>query len=314
MSAAPPSFGFPAGRAVVIGEALVDVVHHRDGSVAEHPGGSPANVALGLARLGREVELIAWLGKDAHGEAVAAHLESSGVTIAPASWGAASTSLAIATLDASMQAAYEFDLEWALSPDANLGESPLVVHTGSIAAVLEPGATAVAKLLREAKGTATVTYDPNARPSLMGEPANALAYVETMIGLSDVVKVSDEDIAWLTGASPDDIAPRWIALGARLVVVTRGGDGASAYLADGRRIDVSAQRVDVVDTVGAGDSFMGGLIDGLWSAGLLGAESREALGTIPESTLRSILERCARIAAITVSRAGANPPTSAELS
>lgn len=306
--------GLEAGRAVVIGEALVDVVHDRDGSVAEHPGGSPANVALGLARLGRTVELIAWLGKDAHGEAVANHLESSGVAIAAESWGAASTSLAIATLDESMQATYEFELEWALSADANLGESPLVVHTGSIAAVLEPGATAVAKLLRKARATATVTYDPNARPSLMGEPAAALAHVETIIGLSDVVKVSDEDIAWLTGEGPDEIAPRWIAQGARLVVVTRGGDGASAYLADGRRIDVAAQRVAVVDTVGAGDSFMGGLIDGLWTAGLLGGASREALGAVQEATLRTILERCARIAAITVSRAGANPPTSAELS
>jgi len=311
---APAPAGPRAGRAVVIGEALVDVVHGSDGFVAEHPGGSPANVALGLARLGRDVELIAWLGRDAHGAAVAAHLEASGVKIAPESWGAQSTSLAIATLDESMQATYEFDLEWALADDANLGEAPLVVHTGSIAAVLEPGAAAVTKLLRAARTTATVTYDPNARPSLMGEPAAALGYVERMIGLSDVVKVSDEDIAWLTGAGPDDIARHWIALGARVVVVTRGGEGASAYLADGRRIDVAAQPVAVVDTVGAGDSFMGGLIDGLWSAGLLGAASRERLGSVPDQTLRTILERCARIAAITVSRAGANPPTSAELS
>jgi fructokinase len=301
------------GRALVVGEALVDVMHAADGSVAAHPGGSPANVALGLGRLGRDVALLCWLGDDDNGRAVASHLEASGVKLADGSWGAAHTSVATATLDASGAARYEFDLTWDLPADASADDEPLVVHTGSIAAVLEPGAGAVLALVEAARATATITYDPNARPALMGEPAAARGHVERVIALADVVKVSDEDIAWLTGKTPEEIVQGWLELGPSLVVVTRGGDGASAWTREGERIDVPAPAVAVVDTVGAGDSFMGGLIDGLWEAGLLGAERREELAKAPRDVLERILARCARIAAITVSRAGANPPWSSEL-
>lgn len=301
------------GVALVVGEALVDVVHAADGSVAAHPGGSPANVALGLGRLGRDVRLLCWLGDDDHGRSVATHLEASGVELLAGSWGAKRTSVAAAHLDAAGAATYDFDLTWDLPPAVDVPEGTLVVHAGSIAAVLEPGADAVAALVERARPTATVTYDPNARPSLMGTPKGAWEKVSRMIALADVVKVSDEDVAWLTGGSFEE-ASRWLELGPSLVVVTRGGQGASAWTRDGRRIDVEAPRVDVVDTVGAGDSFMGGLIDGLWGAGLLGADARSALASASTETLAAILERCARIAAITVSRAGANPPRVGELS
>lgn len=302
-----------SGGALVVGEALVDVVHAADGSIAAHPGGSPANVALGLGRLGREVALLCWLGRDDNGATVARHLEGSRVRLAEGSWGADRTSVATATLDASGAATYSFDLGWELPAGARPEGDPLVVHTGSIAAVLEPGADAVLALIAAARDTATITYDPNARPSLMGDAASAREKVERAIALADVVKVSDEDIEWLTGGSPEDVAPAWLALGPSLVVATRGGDGATAWTRDGRRIDVAAPAVTVVDTVGAGDSFMGGLIDGLWEAGLLGADRRGELSTIPTLVLEQILARCARIAAITVSRAGANPPWSEEL-
>lgn len=299
-------------RALIIGEALIDEVRTQDGAVTAHPGGSPANVAIGLGRLGRDVELLTWLGKDEYGERVSQHLAASRVALAAGSTDAATTSISIAHLDETGAATYDFELEWDVPAGAVAGDA-LVVHTGSIAAVLEPGAAGVLRILREARPTATITYDPNARPSLMGEPADALAKVEEILALADVVKVSDEDIAWLTGQEPEAVAPAWIEKGPRLVVVTRGGSGASAWTADGRRLDIAAPRVDVVDTVGAGDSFMGGLIDGLWSAGLLGAGQRDAIGTADDAVLSEILERCARIAAITVSRAGANPPSSADL-
>lgn len=299
-------------RALIIGEALIDEVRTHDGAVTAHPGGSPANVAIGLGRLGRDVELLTWLGKDEYGERVSQHLAASHVALAAGSTDAATTSISIAHLDETGAATYDFELEWDVPAGAVAGDA-LVVHTGSIAAVLEPGAAGVLRILREARPTATITYDPNARPSLMGEPADALAKVEEILALADVVKVSDEDIAWLTGQEPEAVAPAWIEKGPRLVVVTRGGSGASAWTADGRRLDIAAPRVDVVDTVGAGDSFMGGLIDGLWSAGLLGAGQRDAIGTADDAVLSEILERCARIAAITVSRAGANPPSSADL-
>jgi len=299
--------------ALVVGEALVDVVRRRDGRVAEHPGGSPLNVAVGLARLGREAHLLTWFGSDERGAAVRAHLEGSGVRIVPGSDGAPRTSTAVASLDEEGVATYGFDIDWRLPATSGAAE-PLVVHTGSIAAVLEPGAAQVAELVAAQRERATVTYDPNLRPALMGEPERAARRVEPMLDLADVVKVSDEDLDWYApGEDVETVARRWAARGPAIVVVTRGGEGALAVTAAGLRVTVAAPPVAVVDTVGAGDSFMGGLVDGLWSAGLLGAERREALRAVDAATLREVLERCARIAAITVSRAGANPPTAAEL-
>ncbi|WP_084075068.1 carbohydrate kinase [Demequina sp. NBRC 110052] len=301
-------------HALVVGEALVDIVYRADGSEDRVPGGSPANVALTLARLGRDAELLTHLGTDEPGAAVAAHLAASGVTLAPGSTDAARTSAATAVLDADGAATYVFDLAWHVSPAAAPRPAPAVLHTGSIAAVIEPGATDVRRLAAELRSEATITYDPNARPALMGTADEARPVIESMVALSDVVKVSDEDLAWLAeGQTPEEVCQAWVALGPAVVIVTRGGDGASAFLASGERVDVPAPAVTVVDTVGAGDSFMGGLIDGLWSAGLLGASHRDALRSLSPATLKPILERCARIAAVTVSRAGANPPTSAEL-
>jgi fructokinase len=306
-------------HALVIGEALVDVVISVDGSAEVHPGGSPANVAIGLGRLGRDVELLAYLAEDDNGAIVREHLAASQVALASGTLGAPRTSVATAHLDESGAATYDFDLEWAIADGAEPRPEPLVVHTGSIAAVLAPGAEAVRSLvasLRHGAGNsgATVTYDPNARPSLMGSPQDARKAIESMVALSDVVKVSDEDLAWLASTDDvDSVAKGWLDLGPAFVVVTRGGSGATAFLRGDRSVHVDAPRVEVADTVGAGDSFMGGLIDGLWSADVLGGDRREALRQIPDATLVAILERCARIAAITVSRPGANPPGSAEL-
>ena len=299
-------------HALVIGEALVDVVRKPDGTQTAHAGGSPANVAFGLARLDRRVELLTSLGDDAYGALVRSHVESSGATIAP-STPAPRTSVATANLDARGVATYDFDLEWALPDGPTTQPGPLVVHTGSIAAVLEPGASAVERLVAGAREYATVTYDPNVRPSLMGDRGHAESTIERFVALSDVVKVSDEDLSWLFPAqSPADAARRWLALGPALVVVTLGSEGALAACEAGT-VSVPPVRVEVADTVGAGDSFMSGLIDGLWSAGLLGGHRRDALRRIDLPTVTTILDRCARIAAITVSRSGANPPTRADL-
>lgn len=300
-------------RALVVGEALVDVVHRTDGSVESHPGGSPLNVAIGLARLGREAHLLSWFAEDEGGAALRAHLAGSGVHLVEGSAGAARTSSAVATLDATGAASYEFDIDWQL-PSEPVSIDPVVVHTGSIAAVLDPGARDVLTLVGSHRGTATVTYDPNMRPALMGSPAQAAARVEPLLELADVVKVSDEDLAWYSGGQDvTELARAWASRGPALVVVTLGGSGALAVTSSGLKVEITAPKVQVADTVGAGDSFMGGLVDGLWSAGLLGAHRRDALHAIDEATLRSVLERCARIAAVTVSRPGADPPTAAEL-
>ncbi|MDM7855636.1 carbohydrate kinase family protein [Cellulomonas alba] len=298
-----------------MGEALIDVVERADGLREAHPGGSPANVALGLGRLGRSVALATWLADDADGEIVRRHLAESGVRVLDGNRGAVTTPIATAHLDAQGTATYEFDLEWDLADSwTDEPADPLVVHTGSIAAVLEPGAPKVRHLVRRHRDRATVTYDPNLRPALMGSRELARPHVDAIVRLADVVKVSDEDLAWLEpGVAPAEIAEEWCRVGPAAVVVTHGGEGAFAATSAGARLHVAAPAVPVADTVGAGDSFMGGLIDGLWSAGLLGGDRRAALHDADQSVLEAVLARCVRIAAITVSRAGANPPWSREL-
>lgn len=304
-----------AARALVVGEALVDVVLRPGEEPADHPGGSPANVAIGLGRLGRRVDLLTWLGDDAYGDLVRAHLAGSDVHVLAGDRAPERTPVARAHVDAEGVATYEFDLTWDL-PDRwdEDTEPPVVVHTGSIATVIAPGGEAVAALLAARRATSTVTYDPNLRPALMGSPEATLPVVERLVALADVVKVSDEDLGWLhPGVAPVEVARDWVRRGPALVVVTLGGEGAFAVTAGGAELTITAPKVTVADTVGAGDSFMGGLIDGLWSAGLLGADRRDALRAVDRATVEQVLVRCARIAAITVSRPGANPPTTADL-
>lgn len=305
-------------RALVVGESLVDVVQGPDGrTLGRHPGGSPANVALGLARLDNRVDLLTWLGRDEDGERVLAHLAGSGVGVVPGSTGAARTSTATARLDASGVAAYDFDLDPAM-PSVRLDdlegrEGYDLVHTGSIAAVLGPGASVVEGLLSRTRHRATISYDPNARPALMGDPEVALAKVMAYVSVSDVVKVSDEDLAWLRpGVDPLDVAGAWLMRGAGLVVVTRGEHGADALTRDDH-VHVDSPSTAVVDTVGAGDSFMSGLLDGLGRARLLGAGRREELRAVGADTVRSVLLHAALVASVTCSRPGADPPWTRDL-
>ena len=302
-------------RALVIGEALIDVVRSGTETLGRHPGGSPLNVAIGLARLGRGVDLLSWFGADEDGMTITAHLAASGVALVPGSDSAEHTSVATATLDATGAATYDFDLSWQVPAVwASPAAAPLAVHTGSIAAVLEPGGPDVARILEAHRPTATITYDPNMRPSLMAPVAQTRPLVEHLVHLSDVVKVSDEDLAWLEPDSdPAAVAHRWATLGPAAVIVTRGGDGAVAVTSSGLTVEIATPQVTVADTVGAGDSFMAGLIDGLWSAGLLGGDRRAALHLADAGVWTAVLTRCARIAAITVGRPGANPPTRSEL-
>ncbi|GAA1712926.1 carbohydrate kinase [Isoptericola hypogeus] len=302
-----------SAHVLAVGEALVDVVHRTDGSSAEHPGGSLANVALTLGRLGRDVRLATWLGDDERGATVRDWLAESAVALAPGSDGAARTSVAQATLDAEGAATYEFDLEWRVPEGTAAAPDTLAVHTGSIAAMLAPGAADVRRLVEAARATATITYDPNARPALMGDAAEVRPRVEELVALADVVKVSDEDLAWLApGTDPLDVARAWQRTGPAVVVVTFGGSGTTAVTAAGE-VTMKAPRVDVVDTVGAGDSFMGALLDWLWGADLLGAHRREALRGIDRAATARMLVRAVAVAAVTVSRAGANPPWPTDL-
>jgi fructokinase len=300
---------------VVVGEALVDLVGQRGGrTLAAHPGGSPANVALGLARLGIPVTLKTRIGRDALGEMVLAHLEASGVRVDGGPDDGASTSLAIATLFAGI-ATYDFRIDWDVEDLAPLPIETRCLHTGSLATALAPGNASVLDLVEREheRGRVTVSYDPNVRPALLGDAARARPDVERLVALSDVVKVSNEDIRWLYPDRPDEeIAQGWLALGPALVVVTRGDEGVYA-VAEGAEVRRPAVPVDLVDTVGAGDSFASGLLDGLNRADLIGGARRDALASIDEATLASVADAAALIAAITCSRPGADPPTRNEV-
>ncbi|MGN6610285.1 MAG: carbohydrate kinase family protein [Angustibacter sp.] len=304
---------------MVVGLSLFEVVVRVDvdGSqrVERHVGGSPANVAIGLGRLGHDVALATCLGHDADGDLVRARLSDDGVRLVEGSASAARTSTATAHLDATGSASYEFDLVWDLLPvDVT---SAGHVHTGSIAAALMPGSAAVSVALHGARAQgATTSYDPNLRPGIIGSADDERPAVEALVAASDVVKASEEDVAWLYSAhTVEEVGRLWLDLGPSLVVVTLGGEGAIAWHrgTPDQPIHVAPQRVQVVDTVGAGDSFMSGLLSGLLDAGLLGQGAREALRASAPDDVRPALERAVATSAITCSRAGSNPPTRPEL-
>lgn len=300
---------------VVVGEALVDLVGQRGGrTFSAHPGGSPANVALGLARLGVPVTLKTHLGRDAFGEMILSHLQASGVRVDSSDEGGAKTSLAVATLAAGV-ASYDFRIDWEVGPLAPLPVETRCLHTGSLATVLPPGDASVIDLMEQEhkRGRVTVSYDPNVRPALLGDAERARPQIERLVAVSDVVKVSDEDLGWLYPDRHDEeVARAWLALGPALVVVTRGGAGVYAVSAS-LELQRDAVAIDLVDTVGAGDSFTSGLLDGLNRADLIGGARRDALVAIDEATLGSVVDAAAMIAALTCSKPGADPPTRAEV-
>ena len=298
---------FTPASILVVGEALVDVVR-RDGEDVVHPGGSPLNVAVGLQRLGVPATLHSSFGADPHGVAIAQHLEASEVAVTGSTVSDRETSVALATLAADGAATYTFSIDW----DPARLEVPEgtfdAVHTGSIGAALEPGATMVEELLTKLRPTTTISFDPNVRPQLMGEPEEARVRVERFVALADLVKASDEDIAWLyPDATVAEILEHWLELGPALVVVTRGAHGADALAASGPA-HVPAPPTEVADTIGAGDSFMAGLLAALSDMKLLGARRRRDLRELHAADVGLVTRFAARCAAITVSRPGADPP------
>lgn len=287
---------------VVVGEALVDIVVSPEGSVG-HPGGSPANVAYGLGRLGVKTALLTSIGDDHHAAAIEEHLRSAGVVLLPGSQRPGRTATATATLTSDGSAHYEFDISWEL-PRAAPATLPKVLHTGSIGAFLAPGAAVVRELLEQSHQRCVVTFDPNIRPALLGSHREAQAIFEDLVPFTEVVKLSDEDALWLYPGVPlEDVPQRILECGAGLVVITRGSEG-SLLATETTRVIVPAISSSVVDTIGAGDSYMAALIHGLLHRGAEG---------LTASSLTSLGSLASKAAAITVRRAGAQPPTLEEL-
>ena len=290
-----------AASFLVIGEAIVDVFH-RGAAVVRHPGGSPTNVAVGLSRLGHPVAELSYLGQDDDGTLLRDHLRAAGVREQPGALVAPASSVAEVTVDAAGDASYAFSVTWD-APTTIDWTGIDVVHAGSIALALEPGAGHVLALLRSRPASVLATIDPNVRPAFL-PTEDALARLTPFFELADLVKLSDEDAAVLyPGLAPDAVLDRLLDGGAGIAAITLGARGAILASAAGR-VGVPADAPVVVDTVGAGDSFMAALISAVATAGAWEPDAAELL---------RFGRYAARAAAITVSRTGADLPTAAEL-
>jgi fructokinase len=313
----------------VVGETLIDLLpvggqrtgadRPRDDLYQAVPGGSPANVAVGLARLGVPTRMAARISGDPPGRILRRRLAEAGVDLRGVVEAAEASSLALVTHG---PAGPHYDLRLHDTADWQWAEAELervdpaslsALHVGSLAAVLPPGAHEITALVRRVRGTATVSYDPNVRPEQMAAVPDAHTRIKALMGLADVVKLSDADLAWLApGTAPAEFAGRAVAAGAAVAVVTRGAHGVVAACAGGR-FELPAVPVEVVDTVGAGDSYMSTLIAGLHDRGLLGAAARPALRAVEKDVLAAVLHDAALAAALTCGRRGSDPPTSDEL-
>ena len=299
----------------VLGEAVVDLVPgDRPGQYQARPGGSPLNVAVGLARLGHRTALMARLTDDTFGRQLRAHAVAEGVDLAQAPHAAEPATLAVVSLDTSARASYDFhiagtaDWQWTDAELARIPRETSVLHVGSLASWTSPGDlrvhAAAAALRRE--GNVVVSYDPNVRQDLLGEPTRARPLIERFASVAHIVKASREDIDWLyPGAGPEQVSDRLLDLGALLVVITDGPRGAHLFRAGHSPVSCQGLQVKVADTIGAGDAFTAGLLGGLSRRGLLAPGD---LLRWPSELLAETAAEAVLISALTCERVGADPP------
>ena len=290
----------------VCGEVLIDILP--TGPVV---GGGPANTAKALARLGYDVDFIDGISTDAFGVSARKELERDGVGLSLVLSSDKPTSTATVTLDATGSASYEFLIDgtatfdfthsWLPDPERL---KPAVLHIGTLVTIVEPASTLLHEWAIKTAEFAPIVFDPNVRTSVVADRVKYRAAVEKWVGISSVVKLSDDDISWLyPDEAMDEVAQRWIAGGTSLVVVTRGAKGIIGYAEHGFE-EVVGAKVSVVDTVGAGDTVGAILVEGIVKHSVSGLHGQ---------VLNAVLHRAAVAAGITVSRAGAQPPRLHEL-
>ncbi|MPY33459.1 carbohydrate kinase [Streptomyces adustus] len=298
---------------VVAGEALIDLVPQGPGALAgltPVPGGGPYNTAVALGRLGSPTAFCSRTSYDAFGEALLDGLRRAGVDVSAVQRGTEPTTLAAATLDASGSAAYSFYVEGTAdrlftAPD-RLPDRTRAVSFGTCSLVLEPGASAYAELLRSSSGQGLfTTLDPNIRPGLIPDADAYRARFRSWLPSVTLLKLSEDDARWL-GGTPGE----WLAAGPSAVVITRGGDGLTVFTGDGGEYSVPGEKTEVVDTIGAGDTVNAALLHGL---SVQDALSPGALAALGADGWTRLLRFAARAAALTCSRAGAQPPYAHEL-
>ena len=302
----------------VCGEVLIDLIpyaasHELAGSGTKQAivGGGPANTAKALAKLGFDSHFIDGISTDAYGQRAKAELLADGVQLDHAMFSDKGTCTADVTLDANGSASYiftidgtatfDFSHDWLPDPYA---VKPAVLHIGTLVILVEPGATILHEWASTVADVAPIVFDPNVRSSVVGDRDLYQAAVAKWVAISAVVKVSDDDLAWLyPGQDPVAIAQEWIADGCALVVITRGADGLVGVTNQGV-VEVPGVKITVVDTVGAGDTVGAVVVEAIVEQGL---------ANLHGEALAAVLTRAAKAAGITCSRAGANPPTKAEI-
>jgi len=301
---------------LVIGEALVDVVHSGDGGIKNVPGGSPANTAVALARLGITTFMKARISKDKFGSEIRSYLENQNVDLNLSLFVDEPSSVIDAFIQKDGSAKYEANLKgasdygWTESElDIVLAENIKIIQLGSLTSYIEPGASNIENWYKQLRSNSKhlLTFDPNIRHPLDAQPEDEVRKrAKNLASLAHVVKASDEDLSWI---SPDqdviETAKNFIENGTTLVVITLGKNGAVAINSNFEVIQIPAPVVEVKDTIGAGDTFAAALIAQLLEKQIV---DEKALSALPLSDLRDILSNCAMTSALTCSRQGANPP------
>ncbi len=298
------------GPVWVAGEVLIDLIT-KGSETKAIVGGGPANTAVALSRLGVETYFIDGMSTNDYGQRAKAELLAAGVNLDFAEFSDKPMCIADVTLDESGSATYEFLIdgtatydfrrEWLPNPSRN---NPAVLYTGTLATIVEPGATVLFQWAKEVAKFAPIIYDPNVRTSVLNDRHRYQESVAKWASISKVIKVSSDDLDWLyPGESFENVSTRWLRMGVELAVLTRGSEGILAMTSIGE-VSVPGVQVDVVDTVGAGDTV---------GAILVEAIAKKGIESLVDDELKGVLSRAACAAAITCSRAGAQPPTFQEL-
>lgn len=298
----------------MIGEALIDLVP-RDGpgDYRAHAGGSPFNVAVGLARLGNHTALMARLADNGFGRLLREAAVAEGIDLGAAAQASEPTTLAVVSMDEAAHATYDFYLEgtadwhWTVPELERLPADTGVLHFGSIASWTPPGSDLIDQLVLRARadGRMLVSYDPNVRPLVFGDRSHGRQLVERSVRHAHVVKASREDLEWLYPHSVEQVAARWNQLGPALVVVTDAAEGAIVYREGAEPLRRPGRPVQVADTIGAGDAFTAGLLGGLVRRNL---QAPEAVRAISDAQLVDVVDEAVLVSALTCERIGADPP------
>lgn len=313
----------PPPAVVIVGEALIDLTANGRREFTALPGGAPANAAVALARLGVATEFMGRLSTDYFGELLTAHLSDNGVGLRHAVRTPRPTTLAVVRLSHEGSADYTFYVEgtadWHWSTDELPELTPAstsVLVAGSLALSIRPGAAVLEEFIaaQHAAGAILIAYDPNVRPRLAQSRELEVVRVERQIRAAHLIKASDDDVSWLyPGTDTRLVARRWQQLSGGWVTITRGSRGAYAVCPSGEEVSVPGRPVSVVDTIGAGDAFLAGLLAGLTKHHLLGATPAQTLGGLSAESVTGAMQDAVVVAALTCTRPGADPPTSAEL-